>query len=176
MCMLTCKGDYMKLENDIGVWEPKEIVYTASDIPSYSYLVLEGKAQIVSPGGLHLSTIGYNELFGEASFILRKNRTITAIAGENGLTARLIKSDHLIAKLNQDIFLSALVRKLETRLSNSNDKADVLAQGMRDISLEITNFIDRINERSTDGKLLIGKLNGLVEEFEELKMHFGIVD
>ena len=74
------------------------------------------------------------------------------------------------------IFLSALVRKLETRLSNSNDKADVLAQGMRDISLEITNFIDRINERSTDGKLLIGKLNGLVEEFEELKMHFGIVD
>ena len=90
----------------------------------YSYLVLEGNVEIVSPGGLHLSSIGSNELFGEASFILRKNRTITAIAGENGVTARLIKSDHLIAKLNQDIFLSALVRKLETRLSNSNDKAD----------------------------------------------------
>ena len=93
----------MKLENDIGVWEPNELVYSASDLPTYSYLVIEGQAQIVSPSGLRLSSIGYNELFGEASFILGKNRTVTAIAGENGLTARLIKSDHLIAKLKQDI-------------------------------------------------------------------------
>ena len=94
----------MKLENDIGVWEPNELVYSASDLPTYSYLVIEGQAQIVSPSGLRLSSIGYNELFGEASFILGKNRTVTAIAGEDGLTARLIKSDHLIAKLKQDIF------------------------------------------------------------------------
>ena len=121
----------MKLENDIGVWEPNELVYSASDLPTYSYLVIEGQAQIVSPSGLRLSSIGYNELFGEASFILGKNRTVTAIAGENGLTARLIKSDHLIAKLKQDIFLSALVRKLEARLSNSNEKSEVLANGMK---------------------------------------------
>ena len=63
----------MKLENDIGVWEPNELVYKASDLPSYSYLVIEGHAQIVSPSGLRLSSIGYNELFGEASFILGKN-------------------------------------------------------------------------------------------------------
>jgi hypothetical protein len=42
----------MKLENDIGVWEPNELVYKASDLPSYSYLVIEGHAQIVSPSGL----------------------------------------------------------------------------------------------------------------------------
>ena len=95
----------MKLENDIGVWEPNELVYAASDLPTYSYLVMDGQAQIVSPSGLRLSSIGYNELFGEASFILGKNRTVTAIAGEDGLTARLIKSDHLISKLRQDIFI-----------------------------------------------------------------------
>ena len=42
----------MKLENDIGVWEPNELVYKASDLPSYSYLVIEGHAQIVSPSCL----------------------------------------------------------------------------------------------------------------------------
>ena len=52
----------MKLENDIGVWEPNELVYSASDLPTYSYLVIEGQAQIVSPSGLRLSSIGYNEL------------------------------------------------------------------------------------------------------------------
>ena len=98
----------MKLENDIGIWDPKELVYSASDLPGYSYLVIEGHAQILSPSGLRLSLIGYNELFGEASFILGKNRTVTAVAGEDGLTARLIKADHLIAKLKQDIFLSLI--------------------------------------------------------------------
>ena len=166
----------MKLENDIGVWEPNELVYSASDLPAYSYLVVEGQAQIVSPSGLRLSSIGYNELFGEASFILGKNRTVTAIAGEDGLTARLIKSDHLIAKLNQDIFLSALVRKLEVRLSNSNEKSDILANGLKDISSEIIAFIDSINERNSNGKILINKLDELEKELEYLKWNFGIVD
>ena len=166
----------MKLENDIGVWEPNELVYSASDLPTYSYLVIEGQAKIVSPSGLLLSSIGYNELFGEASFILGKNRTVTAIAGEDGLTARLIKSDHLIAKLKQDLFLSALVRKLEARLSNSNEKSEVLANGMKDISSEITEFIDSINERNFNGRILIDKLDELEKEFEYLKWNFGIVD
>ena len=166
----------MKLENDIGVWEPNELVYSASDLPTYSYLVIDGQAQIVSPSGLRLSSIGYNELFGEASFILGKNRTVTAIAGEDGLTARLIKSDHLIAKLKQDIFLSALVRKLEARLSNSNEKSEVLANGMKDVSSEITSFIDSINERNSNGRILIDKLDDLEKEFEYLKWNFGIVD
>ena len=166
----------MKLENDIGVWEPDELIYSASDLPVYSYLVIEGDAQIMSPTGLRLSSIGYNELFGEASFILGKNRTVTAIAGEDGLTARLIKSDHLIAKLKQDIFLSALVRKLEVRLSNSNEKSEVLAKGMKDISGDITAFIDSINERNSNGRLLINKLDELERQFEHLKWNFGIVD
>ena len=166
----------MKLANDIGVWEPNELIYSASDLPAYSYLVVEGQAQIVSPSGLRLSSIGYNELFGEASFILGKNRTVTAIAGEDGLTARLIKSDHLIAKLNQDIFLSALVRKLEVRLSNSNEKSDILANGLKDISSEIIAFIDSINERNSNGKILINKLDELEKELEYLKWNFGIVD
>ena len=166
----------MKLANDIGVWEPNELIYSASDLPAYSYLVVEGQAQIVSPSGLRLSSIGYNELFGEASFILGKNRTVTAIAGEDGLTARLIKSDHLIAKLNQDIFLSALVRKLEVRLSNSNEKSDILANGLKDISSEIIAFIDSINERNSNGRILINKLDELEKELEYLKWNFGIVD
>ena len=166
----------MKLENDIGVWEPNELVYSASDLPTYYYLVIEGQAQIVSPTGLRLSSIGYNELFGEASFILGKNRTVTAIAGKDGLTARLIKSDHLIAKLKQDIFLSALVRKLEARLSNSNEKSEVLANGMKDVSSEMTAFIDSINERNSNGRILIDKLDELEKEFEYLKWNFGIVD
>ena len=101
---------------------------------------------------------------------------MTAIAGEDGLTARLIKSDHLIAKLKQDIFLSALVRKLEVRLSNSNEKSDILANGLKDISSEIIAFIDSINERNSNGRILINKLDELEKELEHLKWNFGIVD
>jgi len=68
------------------------------------------------------------------------------------------------------------VRKLEARLSNSNEKSEILANGMKDISNEITAFIDSINERNSDGRVLINKLDELEKEFEYLKWNFGIVD
>ena len=68
------------------------------------------------------------------------------------------------------------MRKLEARLSNSNEKSEILANGMKDISNEITAFIDSINERNSDGRVLINKLDELEKEFEYLKWNFGIVD
>jgi chromosome segregation ATPase len=68
------------------------------------------------------------------------------------------------------------VRKLEARLSNSNEKSEILANGMKDISNEISAFIDSINERNSDGRVLINKLDELEKEFEYLKWNFGIVD
>ena len=68
------------------------------------------------------------------------------------------------------------MRKLEARLSNSNEKSEILANGMKDISNEISAFIDSINERNSDGRVLINKLDELEKEFEYLKWNFGIVD
>ena len=108
--------------------------------------------------------------------MLRKKMTINAIWNQfiYDKYASNIKID--TEKLKQDIFLSALVRKLEARLSNSNEKSEVLANGMKDVSSEITAFIDSINERNSNGRILIDKLDQLEKEFEYLKWNFGIVD
>jgi len=47
---------------------------------------------------------------------------------------------------------------------------------MKDVSSEITAFIDSINERNSNGRILIDKLDELEKEFEYLKWNFGIVD
>ena len=61
-------------------------------------------------------------------------------------------------------------------LSNSNEKSEVLANGMKDVSSQITAFIDSINEQNSNGRILIDKLDELEKEFEYLKWNFGIVD
>jgi hypothetical protein len=47
---------------------------------------------------------------------------------------------------------------------------------MKDVSSQITAFIDSINEQNSNGRILIDKLDELEKEFEYLKWNFGIVD
>jgi len=44
------------------------------------------------------------------------------------LSAKVISSANLRKRLQKDVFLSALVRKLETRLIAANQKIDTLSQ------------------------------------------------
>ena len=118
----------MKSKKDINIWDPKEIVYKAGDKSVSAYLVLDGSAEIISADGVKLNSFGPNELFGEASLVLKSNRTVSVVAGPSGLSAKVISSANLRKRLQKDVFLSALVRKLETRLIAANQKIDTLSQ------------------------------------------------
>ena len=118
----------MKSKNDINFWDPNELVYKAGDKSVSAYLVLDGSAEIISADGVKLNSFGPNELFGEASLVLKSDRTVSVLAGPSGLSAKVISSANLKKRLQKDIFLSALVRKLETRLIAANQKIDTLSQ------------------------------------------------
>ena len=118
----------MKSKKDINIWDPNEIVYKAGDKSVSAYLVLDGSAEIISADGVKLNSFGPNELFGEASLVLKSDRTVSVVAGPSGLSAKVISSANLIKRLQKDVFLSALVRKLETRLIAANQKIDTLSQ------------------------------------------------
>ena len=118
----------MKSKNDINIWDPYEIVYKAGDKSASAYLVLDGSAEIISADGVKLNSFGPNELFGEASLVLKSDRTVSVVAGPSGLSAKVISSANLRKRLQKDVFLSALVRKLETRLIAANQKIDTLSQ------------------------------------------------
>ena len=118
----------MKSKKDINIWDPNEIVYKAGDKSVSAYLVLDGSAEIISADGVKLNSFGPNELFGEASLVLKSDRTVSVVAGPSGLSAKVISSTNLRKRLQKDVFLSALVRKLETRLIAANQKIDTLSQ------------------------------------------------
>ena len=118
----------MKSKKDINIWDPNEIVYRAGDKSDSAYLVLDGSAEIISADGVKLNSFGPNELFGEASLVLKSDRTVSVVAGPSGLSAKVISSANLKKRLQKDVFLSALVRKLETRLIAANQKIDTLSQ------------------------------------------------
>ena len=115
-------------KKDVYFWEPNEIVYKAGDKSASAYLVIEGSAEISSIDGVKLDSFGPNELFGEASLVLKSDRTVNVMAGKSGLTARAISSENLAKRLQKDVFLSALVRKLETRLKEANKIIDTLSR------------------------------------------------
>ena len=118
----------MKSKKDINIWDPNEIVYKVGDKSVSAYLVLDGSAEIISADGVKLNSFGPNELFGEASLVLKSDRTVSVVAGPTGLSAKVISSANLRKRLQKDVFLSALVRKLETRLITANQKIDALSQ------------------------------------------------
>ena len=117
----------MKSKKDINIWDPNETVYKAGDKSVSAYLVLDGSAEIISADGVKLNSFGPNELFGEASLVLKSDRTVSVVAGPSGLSAKVISSANLRKRLQKDVFLSALVRKLETRLIAANQKIDTLS-------------------------------------------------
>jgi len=118
----------MKSKKDINIWDSNETVYKAGDKSVSAYLVLDGSAEIISADGVKLNSFGPNELFGEASLVLKSDRTVSVVAGPSGLSAKVISSANLRKRLQKDVFLSALVRKLETRLIAANQKIDTLSQ------------------------------------------------
>jgi CRP-like cAMP-binding protein len=172
----------MKKFNDIGTWHANEIVYKCHSLPECNYLVIEGDVQILAPNGHYLGEVGQGELFGEASFILGTKRSTTVIAGSKGLKAKLIPPQQILQKLEKDIFLNALVRKLEKRLDASNKetvqrsiKIKNAAEQLQILSSEINKFGENIKKDHPDAQILVSKLSGLITGIEKIRDGLDVV-
>ena len=73
------------------IWQPNEEIYKAGDNPEGAYLIKSGYVYIYTSGGLKLNRLGVNEIFGDASLVLKKPRSVTAIAGEQACPAQRSK-------------------------------------------------------------------------------------
>ena len=106
------------------IWQPKEEIYKAGDSPEGAYLIKSGYVYIYSPGGLKLNRLGVNEIFGDASLVLKKPRSVTAIAGEHEVHALFLPTKSIDSFLEQNKVISALIRKTHLRLIDSNTQSE----------------------------------------------------
>ena len=112
------------------IWEPGEIIYEVGSDPKEAYLILEGYVNIETKDGLKLNRLGMGEIFGETSILLNVPRTVTAKVCAQKLVAKKIPKSYFTKMIKSNVVLSALIRKTQIRLLDSNRQSNELANEM----------------------------------------------
>ena len=144
-------------ELSIKTWEPNALIYDY-DTPSFNaYYIIEGEVDIFPPRGLKLNTIGPSEVFGEASLLLDKKRSVTARAGSFGVKTQLVPKTYIAQLQEGSPILSALLRNVQMRLIDSNEQSaryarDIekliqLAKEQNEVSRAVTDKLKTIQQR-----------------------------
>jgi len=126
-------------------WKPYEVIYSAGDDPDAVYLIKEGTVILYTPDGLKLNEIGEKEIFGESSIILNTKRTVTAKTGKFAVFASCIPRKNFLQLMENDAALSAILRKTQLRLMDSNAQS-------QDLSDEIEKLATLIEKTKSDTK------------------------
>ena len=144
-------------ELSIKTWEPNALIYDY-DTPSFNaYYIIEGEVDIFTPRGLKLNTIGPSEVFGEASLLLDKKRSVTARAGGIGVKTQLVPKTYIAQLQEGSPILAALLRNVQMRLVDSNEQSaryarDIekliqLAKEQNEVSRAVTDKLRTIQQR-----------------------------
>ena len=147
----------MKRNKNSIIWNPGELIYEIGSIPEEAYLILEGYVNIETKDQFKLNTLGKGEVFGESSLLLGTKRTVTARADSHKVVANIIPKDYFLKLKNNDLVLSALIRKTQVRLMNANEKINQLAN-------EVSELLSSLKGNSKVFKLLL-----LAKLFVEVK-------
>ena len=138
-------------------WEPNALIYDY-DTPSFNaYYIIEGQVDIFTPRGLKLNSIGSSEVFGEASLLLDKKRSVTARAGSIGVKTQLVPKIYITKLQEGSPILAALLRNVQMRLIDSNEQSaryarDIeklikLAKEQNEVSRAVTDKLKTIQQR-----------------------------
>ena len=131
-----------------AIWEPGEVIYKAGSLPKEAYLILEGYVNLETKDGLKLNRLGIGEIFGESSILLDVPRTVTARVCAQKLVAKKIPKSYFTKMIKSNVILSALIRKTQIRLIDSNKQSNELAN-------EISMLLDQLDSKSPPKKNLI---------------------
>ena len=148
-----------------AIWDPGEIIYEAGSLPKEAYLILEGYVNIETKDGLKLSRLGMGEIFGESSILLDIPRTVTAKVCSQKLVAKKIPKSYFIKMNKSNVIMSALIRKTQIRLMDSNRQSNELAN-------EISSLLDQLSSNTPPIKNLleerIKKIRSKVSEIQSM--------
>ena len=148
-----------------AIWDPGEVIYEAGSLPKEAYLILEGYVNIETKDGLKLSRLGMGEIFGESSILLDIPRTVTAKVCSQKLVAKKIPKSYFIKMNKSNVIMSALIRKTQIRLMDSNRQSNELAN-------EISTLLDQLSSNTPPKKNLleerIKKIRSKVSEIQSM--------
>jgi len=148
-----------------AIWDPGEIIYEAGSLPKEAYLILEGYVNIETKDGLKLSRLGMGEIFGESSILLDIPRTVTAKVCSQKLVAKKIPKSYFLKMNKSNVIMSALIRKTQIRLMDSNRQSNELAN-------EISSLLDQLSANTPPKKNLleerIKKIRSKVSEIQSM--------
>jgi len=130
------------------IWQPHEQIYKVGDAPSGAYLIVSGYVYLYTSGGLKLNRLGVNEIFGDASLILKKNRSVTAIAGEHEVHALFLPSRVIDSFMGKNKVIGAMIRKTNIRLNDSNIQSEELSKDLEDL-MKMVKKTDKISDNIT---------------------------
>ena len=139
-----------------AIWEPGEIIYEAGSPPKEAYFILEGYVNIETKDGLKLSRLGIGEIFGESSILLDIPRTVTAKVCSQKLVAKKIPKSYFMKMKKSNVIMSALIRKTQIRLMDSNRQSNELAN-------ETSNLLDQLSSNTPPKK------NALEERIKKIR-------
>ena len=131
-----------------AIWEPGEVIYEVGSLPKEAYLILEGYVNLETKDGLKLNRLGIGEIFGESSILLDVPRTVTARVCAQKLVAKKIPKSYFTKMIKSNVILSALIRKTQIRLIDSNKQSNELAN-------EISMLLDQLDSKSPPKKNLL---------------------
>ena len=156
-------------KGDVCIWNPEEIVYSVGDISNEAYLVLEGSVRIFSADNLLLNRVGLDELFGETSLILGEDRSVNAVAGPSGLTARKVPKTYISNILNGDRVLGAFLRNAQLRLMDSNEQSMELANELEKVAGQLQRYFASLETVDSEQHDILESIQGVVRKIERLK-------
>ena len=137
-------------------WKPYEVIYSAGDEPDGLYLIKEGIVELYTPEGLKLNEISDNEIFGESSIILETKRTVTAKTGKFNVFASFIPKKNFLHLIEKNTALSAIIKKTQLRLIDSNHQ-----------SQELTNEIEKLASLIEKTKSDTKKVDKIIEDIKK---------
>ena len=137
-------------------WKPNALIYDY-DTPSFNaYYIIEGQVDIFTPRGLKLNSIGPSEVFGEASLLLDKKRSVTARAGTSGVKTKLVPKSYITDLQKSSPILSALLRNVQMRLVDSNEQSARYAKDIEKL-IKLTREQNEVSRALTDKLTTIQK-------------------
>ena len=137
-------------------WKPYEVIYSAGEEPNGVYLIKEGIVELYTPEGLKLNEISDNEIFGESSIILETKRTVTAKTGKFNVFASFIPKKNFLQLIEKNTALSAIIKKTQLRLIDSNHQ-----------SQELTNEIEKLASLIEKTKSDTKKVDKIIEDIKK---------
>ena len=137
-------------------WKPYEVIYSAGDEPDGLYLIKEGIVELYTPEGLKLNEISDNEIFGESSIILETKRTVTAKTGKFNVFEIFIHKKKFLKLIKKNTALSAIIKKTQLRLIDSNHQ-----------SQELTNEIEKLASLIEKTKSDTKKVDKIIEDIKK---------